>query len=227
MKLRSLETTAAHRLSLSTKIIGYDDLKEIIYNALEFDAHVNWLFVGPPASAKSLFLLDMERTLRLSKLVNGSRVSRKGLHELLATNSIDFLLFDEMDKASKSSLAALLSVLESGRVIITLGNNIIDQPVTTKVFATCNSINDMAPELLSRFQVLRFPAYDKKTFMDICSGYVVPTEKVREEVALRAGVLSWDLLDRDIRQVIRLVRVAKTVDAVDKAVEVFQKYGAT
>ena len=41
------------------KIQGYDDLKDIVRRALDAEDNYNLLFVGPPASAKTLFLLGI------------------------------------------------------------------------------------------------------------------------------------------------------------------------
>jgi hypothetical protein len=38
---------------------GYDDLKDIVRRALDAEDNYNLLFVGPPASAKTLFLLGI------------------------------------------------------------------------------------------------------------------------------------------------------------------------
>ena len=43
-----------------SEISGYDDLKDIIYRALDSDASFNLLLVGQPASAKTLFLLGIQ-----------------------------------------------------------------------------------------------------------------------------------------------------------------------
>jgi hypothetical protein len=46
------------------KIQGYEDIKDIVRRVLESDENYNLLFVGPPASSKTLFLqgiLDEKR----------------------------------------------------------------------------------------------------------------------------------------------------------------------
>ena len=40
-------------------IEGYDDIKDIVGRALDAEDNYNLLFIGPPASAKTLFLLDI------------------------------------------------------------------------------------------------------------------------------------------------------------------------
>jgi len=40
-------------------IHGYDDMKDIVKRALDGEDNYNLLFIGPPASAKTLFLLGI------------------------------------------------------------------------------------------------------------------------------------------------------------------------
>ncbi len=40
-------------------IQGYDDIKDIVKRALDTEDNYNLLFIGPPASAKTLFLLGI------------------------------------------------------------------------------------------------------------------------------------------------------------------------
>ena len=40
-------------------IQGYDDLKDIVRRALDAEDNYNLLFIGPPTSAKTLFLLSI------------------------------------------------------------------------------------------------------------------------------------------------------------------------
>ncbi len=40
-------------------IQGYDDIKDIVRRTLDAEDNYNLLFIGPPASAKTLFLLGI------------------------------------------------------------------------------------------------------------------------------------------------------------------------
>ena len=42
-----------------SNIQGYDDIKDIVRRVLDAEGNYNLLFVGPPASAKTLFLLGI------------------------------------------------------------------------------------------------------------------------------------------------------------------------
>ena len=48
-----------HKETEFNNIQGYDDIKDIIIRALDTEDNYNFLFIGPPASAKTLFLLGI------------------------------------------------------------------------------------------------------------------------------------------------------------------------
>ncbi|MGC2573548.1 MAG: hypothetical protein WA364_18700 [Candidatus Nitrosopolaris sp.] len=41
------------------KIEGYEDIKDIVIRALDYEDNYNLLFIGAPASAKTLFLVGI------------------------------------------------------------------------------------------------------------------------------------------------------------------------
>jgi len=41
-------------------ISGYDDIKDIVIRALDAEENYNLLFIGPPASSKTLFLMGIQ-----------------------------------------------------------------------------------------------------------------------------------------------------------------------
>jgi len=210
--------------SLFKNIVGYDDLKEIIRTAIRNESIVHWLFHGPPASAKSMFLLELQK-LRFSKLIVGSRVSKAGLHQVLIEDAPLYLLFDELDKAKRSVTTSLLSLMETGQVVTTLKGYVKTVERDTLVFATTNELKNIPRELLSRFQILEFPEYNRSQFMDICSSYVAQAENITEELARYIGEIVWDdIKSKDVRQVIRVARLAKTREAVDLTIGVLKKY---
>ena len=48
-----------HKHDTFNKVQGYDDLKEIVSRALDAEDNYNLLLIGPPASSKTLFLMDI------------------------------------------------------------------------------------------------------------------------------------------------------------------------
>jgi len=74
--------------------------------------------VGPPATAKSLFLMELGR-LGATYSATGSRVTAAGLTDAFFNYQPRVLLLDEIDKVSLDATAVLLSAMETGDVLIT------------------------------------------------------------------------------------------------------------
>ena len=205
-------------------VVGYGDIKQLISESVELGARVHYLLLGPPGSAKTLFLLGVER-LSGSTYVLGSRMSRSGLSGFLMDSRPRFLLVDEVDKLPPRDLAPLLSLCESGRVIEVLNRKRREVFMGTIVFAAANSIKRLPPELLSRFQVLEFPEYTRDEFVEVCRRVLVRREGLS---LLEAGQVAVRVLDelksKDVRLAVRLARLARTSLGIDGVVEVFRKY---
>ncbi|MGA9154727.1 MAG: hypothetical protein WBZ36_29440, partial [Candidatus Nitrosopolaris sp.] len=123
------------------KIEGYDDIKDLVRRALDAEDNYNLLFIGPPASAKTLFLL-------------GILESRKGVY------------FDGSNTTNR-----ILDILEEERprvICIDQQRRSYDFEIKgAKVFATCNEINRLSKPLQSRFRRLHLPPYTKEQFLNI------------------------------------------------------------
>lgn len=205
-------------------IVGYDDVKELISETVKMRAKVHFLFLGPPGSAKTLFLLSIEELLG-SAYVMGSRMSRSGLSGFLMDEKPKYLLIDEVDKLSSRDLAPLLSLCESGRIVETLNRKRTEVKMDTIVFGATNTIKRLPPEIISRFQVLEFPEYSRKEFVKVCEHILVRREKLTISEARRVAVsVLDDLGSMDVRMAIRVARLAKTKLGINGIVEIFRQY---
>ncbi len=141
-------------------IIGYDDLKDEIKFTLREGRKSHYLLIGPPATAKSLFLLELGR-LSGTYPPTGSRVSGAGLTDAFFNYQPRILLLDEIDKIPMDATAVLLSVMEGGNVLETKYKRHRELKLDLVVFATGNSNKTIPPELLSRFDLssLRSPTF--------------------------------------------------------------------
>ena len=73
------------RKDLVLEIIhGYDDIKAIVKRALDAEDNYNLLFIGPPASAKTLFLLGILES-RKGKGVYFNGSSKTGVSTMLGS----------------------------------------------------------------------------------------------------------------------------------------------
>jgi hypothetical protein len=105
--------THATEVDFFSEIVGYVDIKKLIMKCMQSDAtHV--ILDGPPASAKSMFLMEMEKNLNNTYFVDCTNATGPGMVEYLFKNDVKYLLRDEVEKMSKTDQNVLLNVLETG-----------------------------------------------------------------------------------------------------------------
>jgi len=204
-------------------ISGYDDLKRIFLKVVHKRKIVHFLLHGPPASAKSLFLLELAR-LPKARYVLGGSSTKAGLGELLTLEKPEYLLIDEFDKMNPEDLSILLSLCETGKVIETKYKRKREVQLKTVVFAAANDISRLPPEVLSRFQKIKFKGYTPKQFFDA----VVTTLTVREGIERKlAEYIAKECLKRnitDVRQAIRIARLCDSEEEVRETLKILEKY---
>jgi Holliday junction DNA helicase RuvB len=127
-------------------IQGYDDIKNIVRRALDSEDNYNLLFTGPPASAKTLFLLGILES-RKGVYFDGSNTTNRIL-DVLKEESPTVICIDELDKMARQFQNQLLNFLESGRIKVDQQRRSYDFEIKgAKVFATCNEINRLSKPL--------------------------------------------------------------------------------
>ena len=204
-------------------VIGYDDVKSMMQRALELEARVHWLLAGPPASAKTLFLLCLER-LPASGYILGSRMSRAGLSDYLIKFKPRYLLVDEVDKLPARDLSPLLSLCETGRVIETLYGRRREEKLDTIVFSAANTLKSLPPEVVSRFEVLQFKEYTRPQFTEVCVR-LLAREGVDAQLGTYIAEQVWGTLrNRDVREALRISRLSETKAKVDDIINVLRRY---
>jgi len=207
-------------------IIAYDDVKDEIRFTLREGRRNHYLMVGPPATAKSLFLMELGR-INGAYPTTGSTVTGPGLTDALLTYQPKILILDELDKVKMDATAVLLSVMESGAVLQTKYRRHGGQKISLNVFAAANRDRGLAPELLSRFDTkLYFHPYSFEEFIDICEGYLSKYENIPTDIAKYIGNQTWHQLDRDVRTARGIARRLREVTnaEVDRAVRFMKKY---
>ncbi|GAJ18821.1 unnamed protein product, partial [marine sediment metagenome] len=89
-------------------IVGHDNIKTLVRYAIDAEKAVHLLFTGPPASAKTLFLMELAR-LPDSYYCLAQTTSQAGLANLLFTYQPQFLLIDEIDRLTGEHVGVLNS----------------------------------------------------------------------------------------------------------------------
>ncbi|MEM2068412.1 MAG: AAA family ATPase [Nitrososphaerota archaeon] len=206
-------------------IVGHDDVKEILFRSITSSSKVHILLHGSPASAKSLFLEELSR-IPGSRFVLGSSLSKAGLLEILFEEKPRYLIIDEIDKIDgEENLSALLSLMERGRVVEAKYRRHRSIDLRTTVYAACNRVEALPPELLSRFLRLRFRDYTPDEFMDVVRIVLSEREKVQPQLAIYIGEkVLRELVSRDPRDAIKVARLLTepTRDEVDRIVEIIK-----
>jgi len=212
-------------MDLFDDVYGYEDIKQLFFKTLygEKEDRVHFMMIGPPASAKSLFLLCLEK-LSKAKYALGSRSSKAGLAEYLMNVQPRYLLVDEVDKMAIQDYAILLSLCETGRITEVIYGKNREVQLDTIVFACGNRLDGIPPEVISRFQVLHFIPYSEAEFTEIAS-HVLARRQVDPNLALYIAEKAWsELGSKDVRQAIRLAKLAKTYSQVDETVRTLSRY---
>ena len=198
-------------------IIGHEDIKELLTAILLADKPVHALLAGPPALAKSLFLWDIERVCGEQALwLVGSATSKAGLWDLVAEREPQVLLINELDKMNAADTAALLSLMEGGRLMRAKKGRGLDVTMPIKVVAATNQVLKLPPELKSRFAIRKLKPYDVAQYRAVVKGVLVCREGMNPDLAEEmAGRLAER--SQDVRDAVRVARLSPQL-GVDKAI---------
>jgi Holliday junction DNA helicase RuvB len=199
-------------------IIGHEDVKELLTASLMAEKPVHVLLAGPPALAKSLFLWDIERAAgeRAIWLV-GSATSKAGLWDVVAERQPQILLIDELDKMNAADTAALLSMMEGGRLVRAKRGRELNLSNQLRVVAASNRLNVLSPELKSRFAIRKLAAYNRSDYLTVVKGVLVSRENLGQELAGEVAC-RLDGLSQDVRDAIRVARLAPQL-GIDRAIK--------
>lgn len=203
---------------LFTDIIGHEDVKTLLKATLLAEKPVHVLLTGPPALAKTLFLWDIEQTFDEQSIwLVGSATSKAGLWDLVAERDPKIILIDELDKMNAADMAALLTLMEGGRLVRAKKGRELDINNPLKVIAASNRLDKLSPELRSRFAIRRLNPYSRSEFLTVVQGVLTRKENLPEETAEEIA-RALDGLSQDVRDAIRVARLAPQV-GVKKAIQ--------
>ncbi len=203
---------------LFTDIIGHDEVKELLLACLLAEKPVHVLLAGPPALAKSLFLWDIERAAgeRAIWLV-GSATSKAGLWDIVAERHPQIILIDELDKMNAADTAALLSMMEGGRLVRAKKGRELNLSNQLRVVAASNRLGMLSPELRSRFAIRKLSAYSRNDYLAVVRGVLARREGLDQELADEVA-RRLDGISQDVRDAIRVARLAPQL-GIDKAIK--------
>ncbi len=209
---------------LFSSIIGYDDIKELLKSVIKQGERFGTLFVGPPASAKSMFLMELLR-LPNSFFITAYTTTQVRLRDVFIYQNPKYIAVDEIDKASFETITTLLSALENGIVVKTTATDNIAVRVEPIIFASCNNINKIDAAIKSRFQIFRLKPY-KIEELKLIGNMIFKKEGISEEnidkyvnMALEKGVID------DPRDFVKIAKLIKAnPNNVENVLNIIAKY---
>ena len=205
------------------QIVGHGDIKHIFVNAILSKRPVHVLLIGSPGSAKTMFLTEVMRYEKPSYLIVGSNTTKAGLVNQLFERRPKYLLIDELEKMSMTDQTALLHLMETGIISETKINKTREMKLTSWVFATANGSEKIINPLLSRFAVLEMPEYTFAEFSEIAVTKL-KKEGIHELTAKLIVEKVWNELgSKDIRDVMKVSRLANSSQDVSFVVKMLNK----
>jgi Holliday junction DNA helicase RuvB len=205
-------------------IIGHNDIKKIFNKAVISKKPVHILLVGSPGSAKTSFILNINRILKGSLFVTGSNTTKAGLINQLFETKPKFLLVDELEKMNRADQISLLHLMETVIISETKSNKTRQMVLSSSVFASANSCDKIIEPLLSRFVVLKIPEYTFREFKEIVM-FRLAKEGIQAGTAERIANSVWlELKSRNVRDAIKISRLATKPEDIEDVVKVLKNY---
>jgi Holliday junction DNA helicase RuvB len=207
-------------------IIGYNDIKKFLRMSISTEEPIHILLIGPPASAKTMFIKSMMMKLDNSYFTDGGNTTKAGMLDYVFGNKPKYLLIDEIDKMSTKDQTFLLNLMETGIVSETKHAKTRTEVLKTWVIASSNDISNIIPALKSRFFIMELEPYSYEQFCQITMGLLIEQHKVKEEIAKATAHMVWNRLgSKNIRDCVRIGRIAKSVEDVDFISDTLRRYG--
>ena len=201
---------------LFSEINGRDDIKVLLKHALHASRPVHVLLKGPPGTGKTAFLKSIENYYgRRAVYLDFTSASKAGTLTEIVAKRPKIILIDELEKAPKDVTAGMLGMMEDGRIKYTLKREKIEEDIDAVVIATCNHMDELAPEFLDRMIEKDVPAYTEDQFYEVAQ-YSLSKMNIKADLAhyIAEQVLARYGLSK-LRKCIQIGAMAKTVQDVD------------
>jgi replication-associated recombination protein RarA len=216
-------------LKIFSRIEGLEDIKEMMLRALESPERAHTLLMGPSASAKSLFMLEIERFMQ-SKVyfAEGASTTKAELQRFISENQHkEIIIIDEIDEMSIKDQEGLLTMMERGEFTSTKVGNTRTVKANMVIFATSNGTERLSKPLLSRFTVFEIPEYTYDEFEGIAVRII---KKLHPNAVIQIASSVWKTGSRDIRDVLKIAKLcnpADTEEDITRLISIHNKYRKT
>ena len=213
---------------LFNSIVGYADVKTLVRYALEAEKPAHLLLSGPPASAKTMFLLELRR-LPESYYALATTLTAAGLADILFVYEPKFILIDEVERLNPEHIGVLNSLMATGIISETKHGKTRELELDTRVFAAGIKVGKLPQDLLSRFTKLHFAPYTEQEFIKVSQRVLTTRENTSLENAEYIARALWQIHEQnaDVRQCVQIARLSRgDRQRIDEVLVALRKYGA-
>jgi replication-associated recombination protein RarA len=201
----------------------------MMLRALESHERAHTLLIGPPASAKSLFMLQIEKYMpSKAYFAEGAATTKAGLQRFIAENPHkEIIIMDEIDKVPMKDQEGLLTMMKRGNFTSTKVRNMQTVKANIVIFATSNSTELLSKPLLSRFTVFEIPPYSYEEFEGIALRLI---KKLHPNAVIQIASSVWKTGSRDIRDILKIAKLCNPSDGkqdIARLMTIHQKYRKT
>jgi MCM P-loop domain len=209
------------------EIVGYGDIKKIMLKCLLSSERepIHVILDGPPATAKSLFLLQMNGKLENAYYADCTNMTGPGIVKYLFENDVEFLFLDEVEKMNRNEQNVLLNVMETGILTSTKVKQTRTKKIKLSIFATTNDIDALNKPFRSRFMEFSLPPYTYDEFCEIAVKLLEKRYGHNEELSLKIADAVWNgIKSTDVRDMLAIGKLSDSVEWVDFVAQTLQKY---
>lgn len=215
-------------------IYGLDVTKRLVKRAIHASSPVSFLLTGPPGLAKSAIAKAIETAYPNKTIyMDGTGLTAAGIKKQVKEFHEDlqremFVIVDEIEKADKSATNVFLNIIEGGRLTKTMATESYDiKNLRVSLIATCNDFERLKknqPALVDRIMIINIQKPTTEEFLAICQMRLVK-EGVSAEVALYIGSEIHKTFGPDMREAVRVSKMAKTPADVDEVIADLKSVG--
>ena len=132
----------------------------------------------------------------------------------------------KLRRLSKRDQASLLNLMESGLLSELKHRQQRTTQLKTWVFVSANNTDKLLTPLITRFTVIHLKHYAREEFVEIAVNVLNRDEGIEKDVAKFIAELVFDKLSKNIRECIRIARLAdNNIAKAQRVVDMLTTYG--